>query len=139
MTEGTTAAHGTAGAPPPPASAAAARALVRQVLADPPVPLSRTAANDMLLVTSELVTNAFRHGGGLTAFRVTPEAHGLRIAVTDRSPTPPVARAPGDGPRGRPGGFGWPLVQRLSRSVTITPAPAGKTIEAVVAYGTAAG
>ncbi|MFG3551344.1 ATP-binding protein [Streptomyces sp. NPDC047725] len=138
MTEGTTAAHGTAGAPPP-VSAAAARALVRQVLADHPVPLSRTAANDMLLVTSELVTNAFRHGGGLTAFRVTPEAHGLRIAVTDRSPTPPVARAPGDGPRGRPGGFGWPLVQRLSRSVTITPAPAGKTIEAVVAYGTAAG
>ncbi|WP_253195551.1 ATP-binding protein [Streptomyces sp. JHA26] len=124
---------------PPPVTAAAARARVRDVLDGLPAPLPATVTNDILLITSELVTNAIRHGGGLTAFRAAPEARALRIAVTDRSPAPPVVREPGDGRNGVPGGFGWPLVQRLSRSVTITPAPPGKTIEAVVAYEPPAG
>lgn len=61
---------------------------------------------DALLVTSELVTNAIRHGGGLLGFDASLCAGGtgLRIAVTDalstRSPVPagPSGRC-GDGPR----------------------------------------
>ncbi|MGW8065753.1 ATP-binding protein [Streptomyces ziwulingensis] len=139
MTGGSSARAGTADdRSQPPASAAEARARVRLLLDAHPVALSRTVVDDILLVTSELVTNALRHGGGLTAFRAALEPRGLSIAVTDRSPARPrtavPAPAPARGPADRLGGFGWPLIQRLSRSVTITPAPPGKTIEAVVSY-----
>ncbi|AKZ54893.1 putative regulatory protein [Streptomyces ambofaciens ATCC 23877] len=137
MTEGSTAVPGTAGDRSPlPTTAAEARAQVQDLLDTHPEAPSRMVINDILLVTSELVTNALRHGGGLTAFHVAREPDGLRVAVTDRSPDLPrtSASASSHDPAGRLGGFGWPLIQRLSRSVTITPAPPGKTIEAVLAY-----
>ncbi|MEU0225165.1 ATP-binding protein [Streptomyces sp. NPDC006284] len=137
MTGGRTTASGTADDRSSlPTTAAEARARVQDVLDAHPEALSRTVVNDILLVTSELVTNALRHGGGLTAFHVALEPQGLRIAVTDRSADPPrtAASTSSQDPAGRLGGFGWPLIQRLSRSVTITPAPPGKTIAAVLAY-----
>lgn len=116
---------------PCPGTAADARERVRRLLDGlAGAPLPPRVVNDILLVTSELVTNALRHGGGIAAFRAEIVGGAVRVSVTDRSPTPPSSA-----PRPRiatPGGFGWPLVQRLSRSVAVTPARDGKTIEAVV-------
>ncbi|MDI9888256.1 ATP-binding protein [Streptomyces sp. HNM0645] len=114
-----------------PGTAAAARERVRGLLdGHAGAPLAPRVVGDILLVTSELVTNALRHGGGIAAFHAELDGGTVRIRVTDRSPTPPSTAA-----RRRvttPGGFGWPLVQRLSRSVTVTPALGGKTVEVVL-------
>ncbi|MEU9222077.1 ATP-binding protein [Streptomyces sp. NPDC048376] len=87
---------------------------------------------DLLLVVSELVTNAIRHGEGLAGFEVRPTAEGLWIAVHDNSSVvPPAAYA---FPTTHPGGgYGWPLVTRLARDITVEPRPGGgKTIGALV-------
>ncbi|WP_256107554.1 ATP-binding protein [Streptomyces sp. ODS05-4] len=115
-----------------PANAAAARDRVRGLLAAADLPSA--VVNDVLLVTSELVTNALRHGGGLTAFDAALTGDAVVISVTDPSPHPPRS---GGGSVTTPGGFGWPLVQRLSREVGVEPAGPGKTITAVVALGDA--
>ncbi len=104
---------------------------MRRLLSAGAGPPSGTVLDDILLVTSELVTNALRHGGGVSGFDVSLDGDAVRISVTDRSPVPPRT-VPRDGP-GTPGGYGWPLIRRLSTAVTVTPAPGGKTITAVVA------
>ncbi|MDQ0795779.1 ATP-binding protein [Streptomyces sp. B1I3] len=87
---------------------------------------------DALLVTSELVTNAVRHGGGLTGFRAEIIGDGLLLTVTDASTRPPVTteRDPAAAPDG---GYGWLLVRRLAKRVAITYLPDGKHIVALVA------
>ncbi|MFG2622788.1 ATP-binding protein [Streptomyces sp. NPDC048507] len=87
---------------------------------------------DVLLVTSELVTNAVRHGGGLLGFSASVCADGLRLEVTDASSALPVL-LPRTAGTVRIGGFGWPLVCRLARSVAIRQtAQGGKRIEVLV-------
>ncbi|MFF8278859.1 ATP-binding protein [Streptomyces lateritius] len=86
---------------------------------------------DALLVTSELVTNAIRHGGGVRAFKLSVADEGLWITVTDRNRAWPTATA-ADAGAAAPGGFGLRLIRRLSKEVTITPAPGGKSIHALV-------
>ncbi|MEV6197214.1 ATP-binding protein [Streptomyces sp. NPDC051920] len=93
------------------------------------------AVVDLLLVVSELVTNAIRHGGGLAGFDATPADGGMRIAVRDNSDVVPAeARGTGEIPHtNRTGGYGWPLIIRLSAAVTIEPCPGGgKTIHVFV-------
>ncbi|MEU4736017.1 ATP-binding protein, partial [Streptomyces fradiae] len=117
---------------------AAARARVRDLLrtrAAGPVP--PRVEDDVLLVVTELVTNAVRHGGGVTAFHAELDGDGgdLTVEVTDASPAPPRTRPHGDDRAAAPGGFGWPLVRRLSHRVAVTPAPGGKTVRAVLRLG----
>ncbi|MEU6313363.1 ATP-binding protein [Streptomyces sp. NPDC047014] len=131
-----------------PRSAMEARERVRALLessatAGPGDAAGEAVLTDALLVTSELVTNAIRHGGGLLDFDVSLCAGGtgLLIAVTDAvaSGPPDPAQRPTGALTGQ-GGFGWPLIRRLTRSVTITPAGAGgKRIEVVVPIDGAAG
>ncbi|MFH9661115.1 ATP-binding protein [Streptomyces sp. NPDC017248] len=86
---------------------------------------------DALLVTSELTTNALRHGGGITGFDVDVDSDGVRVSVSDRSDALPVAAGRRD--RTLPGGRGWPLVCRLARDVRVAELPrGGKRITAVV-------
>lgn len=89
---------------------------------------------DVLLVTSELVTNAHRHGGGLTHFTAEVDGDALRLCVGDASPvrpvSPPAPAVPAEIPR--IGGYGWQMVRRLAREVTVTTHSAGKTISAVL-------
>ncbi|MFF3977916.1 ATP-binding protein [Streptomyces sp. NPDC001828] len=88
---------------------------------------SRESAENVLLVVSELVTNALRHAGGATALRFAADRSLLHISVWDSSPEPPRERTPDL--RGYEGGFGWVLVRRLARSVAVTPcAEGGKSI-----------
>ncbi|MFC9795673.1 ATP-binding protein [Streptomyces sp. NPDC127584] len=114
-----------------PANAGAARDQVRDLLhttgrAPPP----REVMDDILLVVSELVTNAYRHGGGLTGFTSDLSDDALIVCVTDASPVIPRTRT--DSHPTSPGGFGWPLISKLSRQITITPFGSGKTIRVVL-------
>ncbi|MEI7032275.1 ATP-binding protein [Streptomyces pratensis] len=96
-----------------------------------PAPATHVVQNLLLLVT-ELVTNAVRHAGAVTALRLTADRTDVHVEVTDPSPVLPQDRAPDL--TGRSGGFGWPMVQRLSREVRVHEAPGGgKVILATVA------
>ncbi|ANB04720.1 hypothetical protein SAM40697_0759 [Streptomyces ambofaciens] len=87
---------------------------------------------DLLLVVSELVTNAIRHGEGLAGFEVRPTGEGVWIAVHDNSAV--VPRAVHAFPTTHRGsGYGWPLVARLTRDIAVDRRPeGGKTIRALV-------
>lgn len=83
--------------------------------------------DDVLLVVSELVSNAVRHAGGVTAFRVRCLPDSVVVEVSDRSTACP--RPPGT-PVAVPGGFGWLLVNRIADRTEIRPGHGGKTITA---------
>ncbi|MEU7059463.1 ATP-binding protein [Streptomyces sp. NPDC046197] len=90
---------------------------------------------DLLLVVSELVTNAIRHGDGLAGFEVVPTDEGVRLAVHDNSDVvPAVAYGSGALPLGHHGsGYGWPLIIRLAREIVIDRRPGGgKTTSVLV-------
>ncbi|MFB7040513.1 MULTISPECIES: ATP-binding protein [unclassified Streptomyces] len=114
--------------PSPIGTPAQARQLVCHTLAALG-PLPPDQIDDLLLVTSELVTNAHRHGGGVTDFGIAVGPDRVTVSVADAS---------GEAPRHdlhdelRPGGFGWPIVLRLCREVTVDARPDGKTIHAAV-------
>ncbi|KOG76940.1 ATP-binding protein, partial [Streptomyces rimosus subsp. rimosus] len=94
-------------------------------------PVTSEAAGTVLLVVSELVTNALRHAGGTWTLELTAHPHGIEVAVHDPSPQPPRPRTPDL--NGRTGGFGWPLVTRLAHTTAITPRPSGgKTVSALL-------
>lgn len=121
----------------PPATAAAARTLVREhmALGAPELQDEEAAARvlaDALLVTSELVTNAIRHGDGLTAFDLWITDDGLILNVADASTCPPVTTDPKSREKGQVGGFGWPLVCRLAQHVAVTALPDGKQITVLI-------
>ncbi|MCD2468533.1 MULTISPECIES: ATP-binding protein [unclassified Streptomyces] len=96
-------------------------------------PPSTTAVGDALLVTSELVTNALRHGGGLTGFGVDLDPGAVTITVADASgELPRLTGGRGTERASGPpeGGFGWPLVRLLAQEIRLTlPPGGGKTIE----------
>ncbi|MFE3143514.1 ATP-binding protein [Streptomyces scopuliridis] len=93
----------------------------------------RAAAEDVLLVVSELVTNACLHAEGPEGLRVAHTAKVLRLEVTDRGTGQPAPRTPHRA--GRPGGHGMFIVQRLCLDwgVVRTPGAAGKTVWAELA------
>ncbi|TXS07770.1 ATP-binding protein [Streptomyces sp. col6] len=124
-----------------PQNAAAARGIVSELLAErfgaAVAQWPAHVVDDMLLVTSELVTNAFRHGGRLTSFETEVSGDGLRITVGDASTERP-AESPDVGPEvragaARIGGYGWPLVRLLAEGVSISPVPGGKRITVLMA------
>ena len=120
-------------------TAATARAYARTVVREQWESASRAAREedviDLLLVVSELVTNAIRHGDGLAGFEVLPVPDGVRLAVHDNSEVvPEVAHGSGALPAaGHGSGYGWPLIIRLAREIAVEPRPeGGKTITVLV-------
>ncbi|MBM7057543.1 ATP-binding protein [Streptomyces durocortorensis] len=118
-------------APAQSTSAAGARDSTRDFLAGLPHPIPAEAADTVLLVVSELVTNALRHGGGTCTLDLTAHPDTIEVAVHDSSPQAPRMRTPDL--NGRTGGFGWPMVNHLARTTSITPGPSGgKTVRALL-------
>ncbi|MEU7516364.1 ATP-binding protein [Streptomyces sp. NPDC042898] len=115
---------------PPVRTPAQARQLVRRTLA-PLGPVRPSQVEDLLLVTSELVTNAHRHGGGVTGFTLGIGRDRVTVSVSDASEKAPLYELREEL---RPGGFGWPIVLRLCREVTVDTGPDGKTIHAAVPF-----
>ncbi|MFD5888720.1 ATP-binding protein [Streptomyces sp. NPDC060334] len=88
-------------------------------------------ADTVVLVVSELVTNALRHGGGSHTLRLTAHPDTIEVAVDDSSPRMPRPRTP-DLIRGT-GGFGWHMVNDLAHAIVVTPRPeGGKTVRALL-------
>jgi anti-sigma regulatory factor (Ser/Thr protein kinase) len=88
----------------------------------------RAAAEDVLLVVSELVTNACLHAEGPAELWIRCDNKVLRIEVSDRGAGNPEPRTPHRA--GRPGGHGMFIVQRLCLDwgVVRNPGAAGKTV-----------
>jgi anti-sigma regulatory factor (Ser/Thr protein kinase) len=103
-----------------------------RAFADSLTPAPHPATVDTLvLVVCELVTNALRHGGGRYTLKLSAGPDTLTAAVSDPHPARPRQRRPSL--HDASGGFGWHMVRRLTRHLTITPGPgAGKTIHAPI-------
>ncbi|MEV6976879.1 ATP-binding protein [Kitasatospora sp. NPDC093806] len=82
---------------------------------------------DVLLMVSELVTNACLHApGGPRELRLCWNGTRLRVEVSDDSPVPPRLRPYAD--PGRPGGHGLRVVDRLARAWGSRPEDEGKAV-----------
>lgn len=116
----------------PLAAVAEARRAARSFLgALGPWGVDQECADTVILVVSELVTNALRHGGGAYALRLAAHPNTIEVSVQDYSPRPPRMRTPDlvDGT----GGFGWHMVNDLAHTTTVTPTPeGGKTVRALL-------
>ncbi|MFI5999617.1 ATP-binding protein [Streptomyces sp. NPDC051366] len=96
-------------------------------------PDRQEAAEDVLLLVSELVSNACIHGGGPRALVLRRSAARLRIEVGDGSPEHPRRLRPAD--PALPGGHGLLVLERLARSWGWEPyadGQVGKTVWAEV-------
>jgi anti-sigma regulatory factor (Ser/Thr protein kinase) len=93
----------------------------------------RAAAEDVLLVVSELVTNACLHAEGPEELRVGSGPKVLRLEIVDQGSGSPSPRNPHRA--GRPGGHGMFIVQRLCLDwgVVRNPEGLGKTVWAELA------
>ncbi|MEV0097417.1 ATP-binding protein [Streptomyces sp. NPDC050738] len=89
----------------------------------------RDLADTLVMVVSELVTNAVRHGGGRYTLQLSAHPGALSVAVTDPSPVPPRERTPDRVDGG--GGFGWHMIRASTSGLSVTPGPGpGKTVRA---------
>ncbi|MFI2204517.1 ATP-binding protein [Streptomyces sp. NPDC020192] len=88
----------------------------------------RAAAEDVLLVVSELVTNACLHAEGPEELVLACDDKVIRLEVSDRGTGQPAPRTPHRA--GRPGGHGMFIVQRLCLDwgVVRSPGRPGKTV-----------
>ncbi|MEV5145909.1 ATP-binding protein [Streptomyces sp. NPDC052727] len=88
----------------------------------------RAAAEDVLLVVSELVTNACLHAEGPDELLLACDNKVIRLEVSDRGTGQPAPRTPHRA--GRPGGHGMFIVQRLCLDWGVVRAPGtpGKTV-----------
>ncbi|MER6522916.1 ATP-binding protein [Streptomyces sp. NPDC001553] len=115
----------------PGTSIAGARESARHFMEDLLPVIAAEAAETVVMVVSELVTNALRHGGGTATMNLTAHPDGIEVAVHDDSPQVPRMRTPDL--NGGTGGFGWPMVNRLAHTTTVTPRPTGgKTVSALL-------
>ena len=108
-------------------SVADARSWLASFLREQHVPRSRSS--DAVLVVSELVTNALRHGLGDIVARTSvadgaavPVGHGFRRELPEMQPVDPM----------RVGGVGLHIVDRLSAQWGDLAFPGGKTVWATM-------
>lgn len=86
-------------------------------------------ADDLVLVVSEMVTNAVRHGSPPVQLEVVADAEAVVVAVVDGSARRPEPRIAEDDAEG---GRGMTLVDLLSSEHGVDPNPPGKTVWARV-------
>lgn len=107
--------------PADPSSARVARGLVRDQLDRAGV--GAVALDAAVLVASELVTNAVRHGTGRIVLLLRAGPDGFRIGVSDESPRTPAVVSPYEG-----GGRGMLVVEAVSSGWEVERRPVGKTV-----------
>lgn len=90
----------------------------------------QAVVEDVLLLVSEVVTNACLHAHGPRELTLHCSPDRLRIEVTDDSPVHPRPRPFAVGV---PGGHGLVVLERLSRSWGSVPRGTGKTVWVEVA------
>ncbi|MGW1893419.1 ATP-binding protein [Streptomyces sp. NPDC002004] len=86
----------------------------------------------VLLVVEELVTNAVRHGGGVTGFQLEADAGTVTVTVEDAAPQPPLFH---DVDASEPSGYGWQLVHELAIDVRVRLRSDGKTVRVTLPLG----
>lgn len=86
-------------------------------------------ADDVTLVVSEMVTNAFRHATPPVALEIHSDDDRVLVSVDDGSPDQPAPRVADDGSEG---GRGLLLVDLLSDEHGVRPDPPGKTVWAAL-------
>ncbi|MBC3839292.1 ATP-binding protein [Streptacidiphilus sp. 4-A2] len=115
------------------------REFAREALADwqwPPgdgTERATAVAEDVLLLVSEVVTNACLHAGGALAVALGCTGERLRIEVVDAASAPPAPRPRPWHEAAVPGGHGLHLVARLATAWGSDPCPPGKTVWVEVA------
>ena len=87
------------------------------------------AGDDLVLVVSEIVTNAVRHGSPPVRLQVVVDGDLVVVQVADGSPSPPVPR---DADEQAEGGRGMALVDLLAAEHGVRRDPPGKTVWASV-------
>jgi anti-sigma regulatory factor (Ser/Thr protein kinase) len=113
-------------------SVAAARQWLTDLCDDTSIPAK--TVGDAVLLVSELVTNALRHGHGDVVCHgcVNGDGDEICVAVADGSARPPVL-LPVD-PQ-RVGGFGMLLLERIARQWGVASYPGGKVVWATLRDG----
>jgi len=89
------------------------------------IPSVKAVCDDAVLIISELVTNALRHGLGDIVVRASIDDAALAMSVTDNGVELPVLR---EVQRDRVGGVGLQIVERLATAWGVAPFPGGKTV-----------
>lgn len=112
---------------PGPQGARRARRAARTWLAGQSV---GSAGDDVLLLVSELVTNALRHGLPPVSLELCVDARTVSVAVVDAAPVRPRARAAEPDAEG---GRGMLLLTLLSLEHGVRPQPPGKVVWGTVA------
>lgn len=97
-----------------------------------PLPLGPEAVDAIVLIVSELVTNAVRHTRGPCVLTLTASGPGLDIACRDDSEDLPEPwHIAGD----ERGGFGLHLVREVGGDFRVVPGLGGKTVHVLYECG----
>jgi sodium/proline symporter len=85
--------------------------------------------DELVLVVSELVTNAVRHASPPVCLELQADAERVTVAVADGSPLRPLPRPALDDAEG---GRGLPMIDLLAAETGVRPNPPGKTVWAAL-------
>jgi anti-sigma regulatory factor (Ser/Thr protein kinase) len=109
------------------AAVAGLRTVARSALSWWDVPVERRA--DVLVILSELATNALMHTDGPLRVRLTRRGRTIRLDIADSSPVP-ARRQPADLRAETPHGWGLTIAEDLADRLTATTSSTGKVVTA---------
>ncbi|KUN86068.1 ATP-binding protein [Streptomyces griseoruber] len=95
-------------------------------LAEVTPPSAPECWHDIVLIVTELASNAVRFAPGPFELALRPTFDGVHVTVHDTSAAPPAPRP--FRPESGGGGIGWYLIEALGTQVSVVPDGAGKEI-----------